>query len=41
MTASAEAHLAVGLPAISSGDFNTDHWPAAFAALALDTPPGH
>ncbi|MFD4943952.1 DUF2891 domain-containing protein [Streptomyces sp. NPDC058239] len=41
LTASAEAHLAVGLPAVSSGDFNTDHWLATFAALALDTPPGH
>ncbi|MFE5089834.1 DUF2891 domain-containing protein [Streptomyces sp. NPDC056638] len=41
LTASAEAHLAVGLPAVSSGDFNTDHWLATFAALALDTAPGH
>ncbi|MFF0291686.1 DUF2891 domain-containing protein [Streptomyces sp. NPDC005262] len=41
LTASAEAHLAVGLPSVSSGDFSTDHWLATFAALALDTPPGH
>ncbi|MFJ7252069.1 DUF2891 domain-containing protein [Streptomyces sp. NPDC098085] len=41
LTTSAEAHLAVGLPAVSSGDFHTDHWLATFAALALDTPPGH
>ncbi|MFF1837724.1 DUF2891 domain-containing protein [Streptomyces sp. NPDC058231] len=38
---SVEAHLAVGLPAVSSGDFVSDHWLATYAALALDTAPGH
>lgn len=41
LLASAEAHLEVGLPAVSSGDFTTDHWLATFATLALDTAPGH
>ncbi|MFJ7628308.1 DUF2891 domain-containing protein [Streptomyces sp. NPDC097595] len=41
LAASAEAHLAAGLPTVSSGDFSSDHWLATFAALALDTPPGH
>ncbi|WP_284347562.1 hypothetical protein [Streptomyces atroolivaceus] len=30
-----------GLPTVSSGDFSSDHWLATYAALALDTPPGH
>ncbi|WP_371792779.1 DUF2891 domain-containing protein [Streptomyces sp. NBC_01471] len=38
---SVAAHLAVGLPAVSSGEFNSDHWLATYAALALDTAPGH
>ncbi|NED13770.1 DUF2891 domain-containing protein [Streptomyces sp. SID9124] len=41
LAASAEAHLAAGLPTVSSGDFSSDHWLATYAALALDTPPGH
>ncbi|OKJ78587.1 DUF2891 domain-containing protein [Streptomyces sp. CB02460] len=41
LAAAAEAHLAVGLPTVSSGDFSSDHWLATYAALALDTPPGH
>ncbi|NEC09227.1 DUF2891 domain-containing protein [Streptomyces sp. SID7909] len=41
LATSAEAHLAAGLPTVSSGDFSSDHWLATFAALALDTPPGH
>ncbi|MEU5823206.1 DUF2891 domain-containing protein [Streptomyces sp. NPDC047803] len=40
LAASAEAHLAAGLPTVSSGDFSSDHWLATYAALALDTPPG-
>lgn len=41
LLASAEAHLARGLPTVSSGDFSSDHWLATYAALALDTAPGH
>ncbi|MGW1181513.1 DUF2891 domain-containing protein [Streptomyces drozdowiczii] len=41
LAAAAEAHLAAGLPTVSSGDFSSDHWLATYAALALDTPPGH
>ncbi|WP_250303579.1 DUF2891 domain-containing protein [Streptomyces sp. A 4/2] len=37
---SVAAHLATGLPAVSSGDFTSDHWLASFATLALDTAPG-
>ncbi|WP_372452112.1 DUF2891 family protein [Streptomyces oryzae] len=36
LTTAAEANLAAGLPAATSGDFTTDHWLATFAALALD-----
>ncbi|MCX4675239.1 DUF2891 domain-containing protein [Streptomyces sp. NBC_01433] len=41
LTESADAHLTAGLPTVSSGDFSSDHWLATFAALALDTAPGH
>ena len=41
LLASAEAHLTLGLPTVSSGDFSSDHWLATYAALALDTAPGH
>lgn len=41
LLASAEAHIAFGLPTVSSGDFSSDHWLATYAALALDTAPGH
>ncbi|MGI5352189.1 DUF2891 family protein [Streptomyces sp. CA-250714] len=35
LTVAAEANLAAGLPATTSGDFTTDHWLATFATLAL------
>ncbi|MGP3990446.1 DUF2891 family protein [Streptomyces sp. 3N207] len=35
LTTAAEANLAAGLPATTSGDFTTDHWLATFATLAL------
>ncbi|MCX5410979.1 DUF2891 domain-containing protein [Streptomyces sp. NBC_00059] len=41
LLSSAEAHLALGLPTVSSGDFSSDHWLATYAALALDTAPGN
>ncbi|MEV8565485.1 DUF2891 domain-containing protein [Streptomyces sp. NPDC051322] len=37
LATAADAHLAAGLPATSSGDFTTDHWLATFAVLALES----
>ncbi|WP_243088773.1 DUF2891 domain-containing protein [Streptomyces sp. 891-h] len=38
LTTAAEANLAAGLPATTSGDFTTEHWLATFATLALGSP---
>ncbi|MBO8184525.1 DUF2891 domain-containing protein [Streptomyces spirodelae] len=38
LATAAEANLAAGLPATTSGDFTTEHWLATFATLALGSP---
>jgi hypothetical protein len=38
LSASADAHLAAGLPHVSTGIWAADHWLATFAVLALESP---